>query len=819
MHSVVEARLSRHALTLLLALALALPAAALAGGVAGAQESEEGILPIGEVQGAVEDDADGREHRSPFAPESGNSTGETVTVQGVITQRTLARSSSGGDLNGFFVQNTEETADGDENSSDGIFVFHSGFDTLRVEGGDESYEPQVGDEVVLRGPVSEFFNLTQLSNPFLVDVVWEGVDVEEETPPVELDPPDDFEEAGRYFERIEGMQSQVPSGSVTLNGRDTFSGTLDGELWVARGDSEIAQREEPYERRAFRDAHPLDNNPDENFDDFNGYRIVLGSLGVKAAAGDNTAQVAPGRTFDTLENAPTGGVYYSFGKYQIQVEDQPELSNGADPSENAPPEEFPRDAGYSVVSFNVENLYDFRDDPNSGCDFNNEENEGCSPEGSDSLTVTPPFGYVPDSDEEYQSRLEQLAGQIVEDLHSPDVVMLQEVEDQDICTTTEDRELQCFFDGRDDVDGEPDTVQELALAIERLGGPRYEASFDRDTADTRGITQAYLHRADRVELMEPDPEDPVLGSDPQVEYRGEPRSFNDEVANPKALDFRLPDDVDCSTGCVEPDVHARSPQVGLFRVWRDGVGKSTFTDLYLVNNHQSAGPDRRVEQRTEQADVNAAIFEAIEAADPDTRVGVGGDLNTFPRPDDPFRPGEELFGETDQLGPLYEAGLTNLYDVLIEEEPASAYTFVFQEQAQTLDHLFLNDALFEELEEFRISHTNTDWPFATEQFGSRGGSDHDPLHGELDALPDVERVHELVRFFSEQGELTDERVERRLLDRLDRAERLADRGQGRPADNQLQGVIREAEREAGGGLTGTAADAIVAETQLLRESR
>ena len=56
-----------------------------------------------------------------------------------------------------------------------------------------------------------------------------------------------------------------------------------------------------------------------DFDDGNGYRIVLGSFGVKAAAGDHTELIAPARTFDTVTNSPVGGVYFSFSKYQVMV--------------------------------------------------------------------------------------------------------------------------------------------------------------------------------------------------------------------------------------------------------------------------------------------------------------------------------------------------------------------------------------------------------------------------------------------------------------------------------------------------------------------
>ena len=133
------------------------------------------------------------------------------------------------------------------------------------------------------------------------------------------------------------MRAQVPAGSLAIDGRDVFESTMDGEVWVVRGDSDIAQAADPYARRAFRDPHPLDNLP-ALFDDGNGYRIILGSLGIKATLGDKDALIAPARTFDTVTNAPSGGVYFSFSKYQIMIMQDLELTPGVDPSFNAPPQ-------------------------------------------------------------------------------------------------------------------------------------------------------------------------------------------------------------------------------------------------------------------------------------------------------------------------------------------------------------------------------------------------------------------------------------------------------------------------------------------------
>ena len=94
--------------------------------------------------------------------------------------------------------------------------------------------------------------------------------------------------------------------------------------------------------------------------------------------------------------------------------------------------------------------------------------------------------------------------------------MVQEVENQDICVVSGGA-LVCGV--TNNADGKPDVLQELALKIAGLGGPVYDAAFDRDSSDLRGILPAYLYRTDRVELL-PAAGDPVLGSAPAVSYAG-----------------------------------------------------------------------------------------------------------------------------------------------------------------------------------------------------------------------------------------------------------------------------------------------------------
>ncbi|MEV1317791.1 lamin tail domain-containing protein [Micromonospora arborensis] len=664
-------------------------------------------LTVGEVQGPTTDAEAGPTDRSPLAPASGNGTSSTMyDVRGVITQLTLARTSAGAEQHGFFLQSRVGDTDGDPTSSDGIFVFMGAFTSLI--GG---YVPTVGDEVVLRARVSEYYNFTQLSGASLVRRIGGGLAVDTAVAVTDAVPPVVLTDAQRFWERHEGSRMRVRAGSGAVSGRDVFSSTADAELWVVDRDDPLLDRADPYARRVFRDSHPLDNDPTQRFDDGNGQRVLLGSMGVKAIAGDSTALLPPAHTFDTLRTDAVGAVYYSFEKYGVQVE-RAEFAAGADPSKNNPPKAADRSQEVAVATYNVENLYDYRDDPFDGCDFTG--NAGCP-------GVDPPFDYVPGSEAEYREQLTALADQIVKDLHAPDLILVQEAEDQDICTVS-GAALSCG--DTNNADGAPDSIQELALAVATAGGPAYAAAYDRTGADARGITAAFLYRTDRLSLAAATANDPLLGSAPTVQYRAAGLPANSDVQNPKALNAVLPSDVDTSTGRDGNNVFTRAPQLGKFNVAAAPGSTERFT-LYALSNHYSSGPDSRVGQRREQARYGAAIVTAIEAADQTARVVYGGDLNVFPRPDDPIATGDQPT-PSDQLAPLYEAGLHNLWDNLVADVPASAYSYSFEGHAQTLDHLFVNDAFYGDLVQVRAAHINADWSAEFTGDGSRGSSDHDP---------------------------------------------------------------------------------------------
>jgi predicted extracellular nuclease len=707
------------------------------------------VLPIGTVQGTGD--------ASPYI-------GQTVTVDGVVTEKTYDSSSG----HGFFLQSTPGTGDADTATSDGIWVYLGGYTTLI--GG---YTPVVGDEIAMSGKVSEYYDQTEIGSARLVSVVAHDQSVD----PFVADPPAETAAAHEYWESHEGMLALVPEGSLVDSPRHIYASSSDSEFYVIRSDTTVGQRSDPFARRVFRDAHPLDDLP-PLVDNGNAYSILITDAGVKALTGDLGTFLPPVRTFDTLSADLLGGVSYAYGSYSVAASGQPQVADGVDPSTNAPPTAFDRAKAYSIANYNVENLYDYRDDPTDGCDFAG--NAGCT-------NVLPPFDYVPASDAEYQSRLAKIAHQVVDDLHAPDVIAVAEAEDQDICTVR-DGALAC-----DASDGKPDVLQELATRIAEFGGPAYDAAFDRDGADDRGIVSAFLYRTDRVQLL------PAF-SGPDVQYRGDPLPYDADVQNPKAMNAVLPSDVDTSTGVDGSNVYTRAPEVGHFRIWRTAVGLSEYRDVWVIADHFSSTPDARVGQRREQAAYNAAIEQAILAAEPGAKVAVAGDLNVYPRPDDTAPP-------SDQLAPLYDAGMHNLFDTLVELHPSSAYSYVYMGQAQTLDQQFDSPALFADLLAVNVAHVNSDWSLAE---GNRGTSDHDPMVARYDGRATLAGLRQLVLFYAGSGQLN-ALAERGLLDRLDRAAAFRAAGLLIPYATQLRSFAQDATHGVPGQIDPAAGAALAAE--------
>ncbi len=659
------------------------------------------IVPIGAIQGQVSDAHRGTRHESPRE-------GLRVTVQGVVHQSIVRQDQAGDEQHGFFLQNSEETADGDPATSDGIFVSLLTRRDSRMLYRNERYVPTPGDEIVLTGTVQELFGLTRLTAPVVREVLRTGLDLDTELPPFEIDPPDDAEEAERYWERREGMRAVLPAGSISQQGRRLHEAAQRSSAVFIHPGHPVALRDEPSHRRVFRDAHPLDNQPHLLVDDGNGFRIHVGNLGLLALFEGAEAHLPPLRTFDRLTEPAIGAIYQFQDIYSLQPAAPLSVARGLDPFADAPPAPPYCLSNLRIASFNVENLYDHRNDPDSLCDH---------PDDPGNEWVQPPFNYLPEDQAAYTSRLARLASQIIDGMGAPDLILAQEVENQDMLTIDEDGTV------REGADGALDTLQELCVAILAAGGPRYETAVNRHGADPRGILSPYLYRPERLELIVPEPTHPILGDAFTLQYASPDLAMNREVANPKCFNAPLPADLPLEFETDGTNVFTRPVQLAVFRLLDAPEGTPL---LYALNNHFSSGPGRRVDQRREQARLNAILAQRIAEIDPNAWIVVGGDLNTFPRPDepDPHRP-------ADQLGPLYDVGLLNLYDGPLAERPEWNYTYAFRGQAQTLDHLFLSPSLWARVEAAWIAHLNTDWPEGPEIVEMFGASDHDPVMADI----------------------------------------------------------------------------------------
>jgi predicted extracellular nuclease len=286
-------------------------------------------------------------------------------------------------------------------------------------------------------------------------------------------------------------------------------------------------------------------------------------------------------------------------------------------------------------------------------------------------------------------KFRRLAGIVATHLGSPDIVALQEVQDD---TGPED-------DGT--VSAER-TVAHLIDAIENAGGVRYDARWinPNDNADGgqpgANIRNVYLFNPERVGF----------------EDRG--RDSNDAEVRLLATSglSRNPGLV----GADDPAFSADADGHGGSR--KPLVGEFLFNGrrLVLVNLHlRSKGGDdplfgRRqppvahsTVRRLEQAKVVAGFVASLLADDPDRRIVVLGDLNDFE-------------GSV-PVQALEAAGLEDLINRLPADE---GYSYVFQGNSQVLDHVLASRAAADSAVIDAV-HVNAEFPFTDR------ASDHDPI--------------------------------------------------------------------------------------------
>ena len=362
---------------------------------------------------------------------------------------------------------------------------------------------------------------------------------------------------------------------------------------------------------------------------------------------DNALQPLPKTAVgDTLGDAITGVMDYGFGQYRLLVTEPITHTPGGLAGEVS---EFIQDHRLRVASFNVENL----------------------------------------GPRDRAEKFTRLAAQIVEQLHSPDVLALQEVQDNS--------------GGADDGVVQADrTYARLAAAIEAAGGPTYAwrdiaPQDNQDGGEPGGnIRVGFLFPPERVTFVE------RPGGDATTPVRA--------VAGEGGVQLSL------SPGRIAPDdpafVDSRKPLAGefLFR------GEKVFViGAHLVSRRQDDPLFGRVQPprcpsegvRVAQAQAITGFVAELLALDSQAHVIVLGDMN-----DDWFSAAMRSLA-----APQMPAGdeLLNLMEALPPEE---RYSYLWDGNSQGPDTILASRSL---KAQFDVVHANAEFPHTAR------ASDHDPV--------------------------------------------------------------------------------------------
>ncbi|HET8652750.1 MAG TPA: Ig-like domain-containing protein [Gaiellaceae bacterium] len=597
-------------------------------------------LPVTQIAGVQ-----GAAHISPL-------NGQRVKVEGVVT----ARRTAGG--RGYWIQ--DPTPDSDLATSDAVFVFLG-----------QVPAAQIGSQVRVVGTVGEFragtppdpdnLTITQVnSSNANVTVLSSGnpapaatvLGLGGRTPPTEnidddgagnvetggvFDPDGD---AIDFYESLEGMILQVNDGSVVGPTRSFGEITLlpDRGSWATglrtpRGGILLGGYTDPNPERIIVD--------DE----------ILRDL----APTPRPAKAMPDMNVgDQLTSSVVGPLDYSFSNYKIQATTTPTFDSGGNVRESA---ELPRAEEVVFGTFNVENL------------------AGTDP----------------------QAKFDHLASLIVNNLQAPDVLGIEEVQDNDGVFDPPGPGLPT-----DSTVVDADVAwTRLIAAIEGAGGPTYDYRQINPVDDADGgapggnIRVGFLFRTDRgISFVDrpggsPTTETTVVGKKHKPELSSSPGRIGTESA---------------------AFADTRKSLVAEFNV-RDR------TVFAIVNHFSSKGDDQplfgpaqpptRFSEiaRHVQAQVVNDFVDEILARDDAAKIVVLGDINDFE------------FSETTDI--LEGGVLTSLVKTLPENE---RYSYVFEGNSQVLDQILISDRLLElpYRPAYDVVHVNSEFADAIQ------ASDHEP---------------------------------------------------------------------------------------------
>ena len=554
-------------------------------------------------------------------------------VPGVIT---AVRPSS------FYMQ--DATGDGNDATSDGILVF--GLDTSTLT---------VGSAVLVNGTVTEFgsgdnLRVTELTQPAVTpagpatpiaptvlgaggrtqpNVVIEDDANGDLNAPGEGGNVFDIDQDGiDFYESLEGMLVQVNDAAVVGATRSFGEITLLADRGVNATGLRTA--------RGGILLAPTDANPE---------RIIVDDEILRDQITPRPSKAMPDMNVGAQLTSPVvGPLDYSFENYKIQALTTPLFDESSIQQEVAA-SAHPSDL--TVATFNVENL-----------------------------AATNP-----------QAKFDQLAGMIVNNLRSPAIVGIEEVQDDNGGTNN------------GNVDASQ-TWARLIAAISAAGGPTYAhrqidpVNNEDGGAPGANIRVGFLFRTDLPDLR-------------FVDRPGGTSTNNTSVVGPKnqpRLTF--------SPGRLGTDSAAfdetRKPLAGEF-VWK---GRTVFV---VVNHFSSKGDDQGIFSRWQpptnfseiarhgQAQVVNDFVDAVLAKDKDANVIVLGDINDFE------------FSRTIEI--LEGDELTTLMKILPAIE---RYSYVFEGNSQVLDQILVSDAILKRSPRYDVVHVNSEFADA------RQASDHEP---------------------------------------------------------------------------------------------
>ncbi|PFH53965.1 hypothetical protein AMATHDRAFT_136270 [Amanita thiersii Skay4041] len=284
------------------------------------------------------------------------------------------------------------------------------------------------------------------------------------------------------------------------------------------------------------------------------------------------------------------------------------------------------------------------------------------------------------------SHLPRIATHISQFLQSPDIVFLQEV--QDGSGPKDDGVVSANL-----------TLTTLVNAIANISGVQY--SFidippvnNQDGGEPGGnIRVAYLYRPDKVSLVTGPP---IGGTLDAVKFQHRKLNFNPgriDPTNPVWADSRKP----------------------LVAAWKTSHGRELITiNVHLVSKGGSSSTQGNarppinspVDIRAGQVNAVAQFVQSVLSHDAKANIVAAGDYNEYVETRSVFKPLKDLLFDVDEV-----AGIP----------PAERYTYIFDQNTEQLDHIFVSEAIKNRLVDFRHVHVNTWAPSVSAQ-----ASDHDP---------------------------------------------------------------------------------------------